>query len=274
MLQAQGVSVFRHGKKLIDSVSLMVAPGQLTVMVGPNGAGKSTLLKAFANEYKVDSGTITLDGVSLKVMSPLQQAKRRAILPQSSQLGFPFSVPEVVAMGRSRFHRLLGSRNTQVIEQAMQLAQVQHLTDRTFTTLSGGERQRVQLARVLAQIWPENTNEPQSRYLLLDEPTSALDLPHQHHVLTIARQLVDEIGMGVLVVLHDLNLAAMYADSVAIMQNGQIVCESGPRDALSEANIERVFGVKVNVIPHPHLSCPLIINHQYSLPTEGMVAYP
>ena len=261
MFVANQITVSRQGKKLLDKVSLSIKPGQLLAVVGPNGAGKSTLLKAFANEFKADSNAISLNGTPMNRWSACDQAKLRAILPQSSALGFPFKVTEVVMMGRSPFQRQLGKRNQEIVKKAIQMARVEHLSERTFTTLSGGERQRVQLARVLAQIWPdEATSKKPARYLLLDEPTSALDLPHQHHVLNTAKQLVNDQGMGVLVVLHDLNLAAMYADQIAIMQAGNVVYEGSPHDCLSEVNIQTVFGVKVKVIPHPNLDCPLIIS--------------
>lgn len=274
MFSADGISLRRNGNKLLDGVSLAIQPGQVAAIVGPNGAGKSTLLKVFSNDLKADEGEVLLNGQPLVRWSALEQAQQRAILPQSSQLTFPFKVQDVVMMGRSPFRSQRARHHTAIVERAMVLAEVQHLAQRTFTHLSGGERQRVQLARVLAQIWPEGNQtaapgSDQPRYLLLDEPTSALDLPHQHHVLQLARRLVTEHNMGVLVVLHDLNLAAMYADQIAVLQGGRLVCAGEAQSVLTETHIRAVFGIEVDVTHHPGLDCPLIISHHTAMPDEA-----
>lgn len=261
MFRAEQVTLHRHGKNLLDQVSLTITPGEMTAIIGPNGAGKSTLLKTFAAEIKPDTGQIVMNGKPLSQWSAREQAKVRAILPQSSQLTFPFKVPDVVMMGRSPYQgQMTNAENGVIVDQVMQMTEVSHLRERTFTTLSGGERQRVQLARVLAQLWVEEPEQP--RYLLLDEPTSALDLPHQHHVLSIAGQLAKNHNMGVLVVLHDLNLAAMYADRIAILKSGRRVCEGTPQDVLNAHHIHDSFGINVAVSNHPDHDCPLIISHR------------
>lgn len=261
MFRAEQVTLHRHGKNLLEQVSLNIVPGEMIAVVGPNGAGKSTLLKTFAAEIKPDQGQIVLNSKPLRQWSTRQQAGVRAILPQSSQLTFPFKVPDVIMMGRSPYQgQVSTAENSAIIEQVMQMTEVGHLRERTFTTLSGGERQRVQLARVLAQLWVDEPDQP--RYLLLDEPTSALDLPHQHQVLSIAGQLAKTHNMGVLVVLHDLNLAAMYADRIAILKQGRRVCEGIPQDVLNAHHIYDSFGINVAVSRHPDHGCPLIISHR------------
>ena len=168
-------------------------------------------------------------------------------------------------MGRSPYrHSHSHPQNWQAVQAVLQLADVQHLQGRLFTTLSGGEQQRVQLARVLAQLWQAAAQTP--RYLLLDEPTSALDLAHQHQVLAVARNLARTWQVGVLAVLHDLNLAALYADRIALLKQGRLLHCDSPINTLTREQIQIAFGLDVAVIPHPqHSDCPLIITHALPL---------
>jgi iron complex transport system ATP-binding protein len=194
----------------------------------------------------------------------------RAVLPQNSSLQFAFRVVDVVLMGRSPHNpSLFTERDHAIATAAMQRADVSHLRDRLFPSLSGGERQRVHMARVLAQIW--DNGDKTARYLLLDEPTSALDLLHQHSTLAIARRLADEQGTGVLVVLHDLNLAALYADRVAVMQSGGLVCQGVPSEVLRSEIIEDVFGIAVSVDVHPaNPARPLVITNPFKHRMRGI----
>lgn len=259
MLQAEHVHVQIDGKTLLEGIDLHLQAGEVLAVVGPNGAGKSTLLKILGNELRPSQGTVWLNNKRLTEWSPLAQAHVRAILPQSSRLSFPFRVEEVVLMGRSPYrHSHTHKQNWEAAQQAMAMAQVGHLQGRIFTTLSGGEQQRVQLARVLAQLWQPQHHEP--RYLLLDEPTSALDLAHQHHVLGLAHHLAQAWNIGVLAVLHDLNLAALYADRIAILKDGRLQTCGSPTAVLCPHEIRRAFAVETEVIPHPAQShSPLVI---------------
>lgn len=260
MLQAQNISVQVGNKTLLDNVSLAVEAGQVLSIIGPNGAGKSTLLKVLSNEMLPSQGRVYLNQRLLKQCSVKEQARLRAILPQQSHLNFPFKVEDVVQMGRSPFQGISTSQHDQsIVDQALELTQVEHLRARNFMQLSGGEKQRVQLARVLAQIW-DKPQDDQTRYLLLDEPTSALDLSHQHHVLSIARELAKSWHIGVLTVLHDLNLAATYSDSIAVIKDGKLVQQSTPTDVLKPTLIKHTFNLDVDVTDHPHQDCPLIIS--------------
>lgn len=259
MFEIKNVSYSIGEKKLIDQFSLNLDSGELLVVLGPNGAGKSTLIKLMSGEYKPDSGQVRLDEKLLHSISLKQRARIRAVLPQSSSLNFPFKVSEVVKMGRSPHAGAGLSVDQDIVSKALEMADAHHLKDRIFTTLSGGERQRVHLARVLAQIWPEH-NDGSPRYLLLDEPTSALDLAHQHKTLMTAKKITKSFGIGVLAVLHDLNLAAYYADRLAILQDGKLLCQGKPETVLTQDNIYQAFGIPVKVIDHPiHHNCPLVV---------------
>ena len=255
-LEARAVDVRRGGRGLLREVDLAVRPGEVLVVLGANGAGKSTLLRCLSGELLPDAGAIHLNGRALAGWAPRECAKRRAILPQQSALSFPFTALEVALMGRIP-HGGPGRGDIGIATQALVAAEAAHLAERSYTTLSGGERQRVHLARILTQVWqPLPDDEP--RYLLLDEPTASLDLAHQHTTLALVRQWAQR-GLGVMVVLHDLNLAAQYGDRIAVLKDGQLVTAGHPHAVLEPPLIAEAFGLPVRVIPHPELDCPLII---------------
>lgn len=260
MLEARKISVQLGGKKILDDVSLNIKPGEVLAVIGANGAGKSTILKALSGDVSVDTGQIIMNDKPLCDWSLSERAEIRAILPQNSTLSFPFSVQDVVLMGRNPHCKYKeSSRDHQIVAKAMQAVEINHLQYRQYQTLSGGERQRVQFARILSQIWEPVTSQP--RYLLLDEPTSALDLAHQHETLAIARILSTKQGVGVLVILHDLNLAALYADRIAILKNGSLIAQGTPQAVLTEPVIELAFGYSVTISTHPQKrNCPLVIS--------------
>lgn len=262
MLEAQSLHYSIAGNPIINGVSLQVLPGELMVIVGPNGAGKSMLLKLLAGEIVADSGSVSMNGRLMESITLKHRAKLRAVLPQSSSLSFPFKVAEVVMMGRSPHQGAGYQKDCQAVEQILEVVDATHLKDRNYTTLSGGECQRVQLARVLVQIWEKESDEV--RFLLLDEPTSALDLAHQHNTLKIARQFAKQENVGVLAVLHDLNLAALYADKIVMMKAGEILRVGKPNAALNPELIQQVFDIEVDVVPHPgHNACPLVIAYAH-----------
>ena len=255
MIAALGVGVTAGGRVILDEVSIDVVPGAVTALVGPNGAGKSTLLRVVAGDVRATAGAVTLDGTSVAAWKPDALARRRAVLPQDSSLAFPFTAMEVVLMGRTP-HARSGSngRDREIATHALAAVDLAGFEERLYPTLSGGERQRVQLARVLAQVW-ENDG---PRALLLDEPVASLDLAQQQRVLLIARDFARE-GAAVLVVLHDLNLAAQYADTIALMRGGRMIAAGSPDDVLTSAIVLEVFGVNVQVMPHPCARCPLVV---------------
>jgi iron complex transport system ATP-binding protein len=254
-LHAEGLIVQIGDKSLIQNIELALAPGEILAVVGPNGAGKSTLLRVLAGELLPTDGRVSIENRSLNAWRKRELARMRSVLPQSSTLTFGFLAQEVVLMGRTP--HLSGGESREdhaIVAEAMHMTRTDHLIDRVYTTLSGGERQRVQLARVLAQIWEGEA----PRYLLLDEPTNNLDLSHQHGTLTIARQFAER-GVGVLAVLHDLNLAAQYADQVLILKDGQALAKGTPESVFTPDIIQQTFDLPVMVQPHPCYNCPLII---------------
>ncbi|MCQ8116414.1 heme ABC transporter ATP-binding protein [Methylomonas rosea] len=261
MLTATNTSVRIGAKILLNSVSLDLHPGEVLAVIGPNGAGKSTLLRTLSGELSAQSGKLLMNGRPLAAWPSQEAAKMRGVLPQASALAFRFCVMEVVMMGRSP-HRQSRSHadNIAIVRQALALTDTTHLAERIYTTLSGGERQRVQLARVLAQIW--EPCDPLHRYLLLDEPTSALDLAHQHAVLAIARRFADTSAAGVLAILHDLNLAALYADRIAVLHRGRLITVGTPGQVLNSELIRQIFNYPVTVGTHPlYPDRPLTIPH-------------
>ncbi|WP_433590266.1 heme ABC transporter ATP-binding protein [Nocardia sp. CA-145437] len=249
-LRARQVSAKRGDRTVLDGIDFDVVAGQIVALVGPNGAGKSTLLAALAGELELSGGSVELDGHALTHWTHLDMARRRAVLPQSHTVGFPFSAREVVAMGRSPWARTARQEHDeQAIAAAMAATDVERFAARPFPALSGGERARVALARVLAQ---------DTATLLLDEPTAALDLGHQEQVLRLARDRATA-GAAVVVVLHDLGVAAAYADRVAVLDAGRIAADGPPRQILTAELLTRVYQHPVDVFDHPVTGAQLVL---------------
>ena len=257
MLAARDLHFFRGPRQILDGVAGELRAGRVTALLGPNGAGKSTLLKLFAGELTPHSGRVELGGQPLTGQSTREIARRRAVLPQESQLAFAFPAREVVMMGR--FPHLRDGetpRDAEICDAALAQVEAAHLAERLYPTLSTGEKQRVQLARVLAQIWEPPASGP--RYLLLDEPTAALDLAHQHATLRTAREWARS-GAVVLVVLHDLNLAMTYADDAWVLENGRLAVAGPIEETLTTTLIERVFHVSAELLPRPGATRPAVL---------------
>ena len=253
MLQAENLTLKRGSAVVLSDIEVALQPGEVLGMLGPNGAGKSTLLAALCGELLPSAGRVSLDGRALSEWDGPSRAQRLAVLPQSSTLNFAFTVEAVVAMGR--LPHASGARlDAEIVTAALNAADVAHLTGRNYLHLSGGERQRVHLARVLAQLWPGRSGQ----VLLLDEPTSMLDPLHQHTTLQAVRTFA-AAGCAVLVVLHDLNLAARYCDRLLLLANGRAQALGSPQEVLQPALLEAVFGLQVLVHSHPELGHPLII---------------
>ncbi len=253
MLRAENLAVRRGGKLVLTDISLELQPGEVLGVLGPNGAGKSTLLDALGGELSPAHGQVLLDQRPLAEWSGPERAQRLAVLPQSSTLSFAFRVEEVVGMGRLP-HASGRARDMEIIEAALVAADAAHLTGRSYLELSGGERQRVHLARVLAQLWPGAAGQS----LLLDEPTSMLDPLHQHTTLQATRAFAER-GAAVLVILHDLNLAARYCDRVLLLERGRPHALGSPDEVLRAEPLQAVFGLQVLVQRHPERGHPLII---------------
>ena len=254
MLRVENLQISRGRKTVLADVTLDLLPGEVLGVLGPNGAGKSTLLGALCGELHPDHGKIWLGQQALRDWSGSQRAQRLAVLPQTSTLDFAFRVEEVVGMGRLPY-QTGRVRDDEIIDAALQAADVAHLSGRSYLALSGGERQRVHLARVLAQLWPGE----EGQTLLLDEPTSMLDPLHQHTTLQTIRTFADR-GAAVLVILHDLNLAARYCDRILLLDGGRPHALDTPVRVLRPEPLKAVFGLDVLVQPHPERGHPLIIS--------------
>ncbi|MBL4834444.1 MAG: heme ABC transporter ATP-binding protein [Pseudomonas sp.] len=253
MLTVSQLGCARGGCQILTGIEFQLRSGEVLAVLGTNGAGKSTLLATLSGELSHPEGDIKLAGRPLAAWPAAQRARRLAVLPQSSSLAFAFSVEEVVLLGRLP-HAVGHDEDRRVVAEVMHATDIDHLRQRSYLALSGGERQRVHLARVLAQIW--DAAEPAC--LLLDEPTASLDLAHQRLILQSAREIARR-GNAVLLVLHDLNLAACYADRLLMLDRGRVAALGTPWEVLQAERIQQVFGVEVEVARHPRLDCPLII---------------
>ncbi|VVE46236.1 heme ABC transporter ATP-binding protein [Pandoraea anhela] len=270
MLSAHDLTIAHTESPVLDGLSLDIRPGELLVLLGRNGAGKSTLLKALAGEPLPPRahmrGAITLNGALLSQYTSAALARLRAVLPQTAQLSFPFSALEIVTMGRLPFpgsatrSTTSGARSKRKSDEdiamlALEQAGALSLMHRDVMTLSGGEWARVQFARVLAQLWPDESAGAPSvpRYLLLDEPTAALDLAHQHHLLALTRELAKSWGFGAMAIVHDVNLAARHADRMALLADGRILATGTPYEVMRADLIETTLGLPVQVITPQNL---------------------
>ena len=254
MLRAENLAVQRGPCTVLADIHLELRPGEVLGVLGPNGAGKSTLLAALSGELPAAHGRVLLDERPLSAWHGPERARRLAVLPQTSSLGFAFRVEEVVSMGRLP-HATGRTRDAEIVGEALAAADAAHLAGRNYLELSGGERQRVHLARVLAQLWPGG----EGQVLLLDEPTSMLDPLHQHTTLQATRAFAEQ-GAAVLVILHDLNLAARYCDRLLLLEHGRPHAFGTPDDVLRAEPLRAVFGLEVLVQRHPERVHPLIVS--------------
>jgi len=260
MLEASDIT-FRVGDRaLISEVSVSFAPGRLHLVVGPNGAGKSTLIKVLARLLRPDTGRVEYEGADVRHASESDLAKRRAVLSQAVEVAFPLTVREIVMMGR---HPHFGSRpgpvDEKIVEELMEFFDVTEFGDRNYQTLSGGERQRVNFARVLAQLWREGSappaapgrppTPPSCRYLFLDEPLTFLDIRHQIAFMKKVRGFADAPDVVTVGVVHDLNLAARFADQIVLLKHGRVVANGTAAEVLTPDRIRDVFGVEPTFIP-------------------------
>jgi len=250
LAEARQVRVTLGGTQVLDGVDLVARAGEIVALVGPNGAGKSTLLAALTGDIDPESGAVSVDDRPISTWSHTDLALRRAVLPQQVTVTFPFTVTDVVQMGRAPWARTPASELDDIaVRAALAEADIVALADRHVPSLSGGERARVALARVLAQ---------STQLLLLDEPTAALDVHHQELVLSVVRRRVAD-GDGAVVVLHDLGLAAAHADRIAVLANGRIIADGPPEAVLTADLLTAVYQHPIDVIRHPESGALLVL---------------
>lgn len=252
-LRADTVTLAYDGRTVSTDLSVSIPSGRFTVILGPNACGKTTLLRALARLLNPHGGQVVLDGKDIRRYPTKEVARCLGLLPQSSFAPFGISVADLVARGRFPHQRALqqwSQADDVAVTHAMQVTNVTELAERSVDELSGGQRQRVWLAMVLAQETP---------LLLLDEPTTFLDIAHQLEVLELCRRLNRHDGRTLVLVLHDLNQAARYADHIIVMRDGAIVAEGAPHAVLTPTMLAEVFGLQAHIMADPITGTPLVI---------------
>jgi iron complex transport system ATP-binding protein len=257
---ARDVTVRIGSATLLEGVTVEVRPGELVAVAGPNGAGKSSLVGILAGDRRPTQGSASLDGHDLAGWSRTELARRRAVMGTSHEVAFDLDVEQVALLGRLPVHGGdPDTRDREIVRDLLEAVDCLPLASRRFSTLSTGERQRVALARALAQVAADGESTvTEERYLLLDEPTSSLDPAHQHLAMGLLRRQTGA-GRGVLAVLHDLNLAAAYADRIVLMARGRVVADGPTEQVLRPEVLEPVFGIPMLVMPHASRPYPVIV---------------
>lgn len=239
------------GRRVLHGLTATLQASHMFALVGPNGSGKSSLLRLLARQEVPSAGQLDYRGRNIAGISRLEFARRVAFLPQFPPPANSMTVRELVALGRFPWHGALGrfsERDAEKTDEAIRRTDLTHMAGRIVETLSGGERQRVWLAMMLAQ---------ETDCLLLDEPTSALDVAHQIEILALIRDLSRERGMGVVIVLHDINLAARYCDEILALKSGKLIARGESRDIVTAPVLEQIYGVDMGVMPHPSTGLPM-----------------
>lgn len=253
MIEIRNLVVERGGCAVVNDVSLDVSPGEFVVLVGPNGSGKSSLVGAVSGDLRYSQGSVRIGGLDVSTTSRPDLARQRSVMTQNNPVSFGFTVREVVGFGRSPWRATSTSEHdAELIDSAISKLDLQHLADRPVQALSGGELARVAMARALAQ---------DTATMILDEPTAALDLRHQVELLSIVREQVTQ-GRSALVVLHDLTLAAQFADRVAVLQSGRVAAQGPPQEVLAPQTLSQIYGVQIFTLTNPETSTPVIVAGQ------------
>ncbi len=255
VLRLDGVSAAPWGEPVLVDIRLAVAAGEVVALIGPNGAGKSSLLRLIAGDFPASAGTLEFGARTLADWPRRELAQHLAFLPQLSLLNFPYTVEEVVLLGRTP-HATGARADREIAHHALTATDTQALRNRLYTQLSGGERQRVQLARVFAQIW--DSGDMSGKLLLLDEPTAALDLAHQQQ-LAGAIAGIAQRGCAVMLVVHDVNLAAAVGSRLLVLDKGRQVASGTPAEVLTPTMFRDLFHADVLVQQHPNGRQPLVI---------------
>ena len=254
MLAVNQLNISIKTRKLLQDINFSIQPGELFVIIGPNGAGKSTLLKALTEEINY-SGEINFQQQSIKKWTTAKLAKTRAKFSQHHQQDIPLPVNEVVMMGRyPYFASKPNLKDLKVVSESLKLTEMIAFKDKSYNQLSGGEKQRVHLARIFAQL----NNEFQEKLMLLDEPLNNLDVYYQHKVLEAVKGFVKKGNMAA-IVMHDLNLAAQFADRILLLKDGKTVKYGDPKQVLTSKTICDVYDFPCKVMSHPLAQTPMIV---------------
>jgi len=257
MLKTENISFSIDKKQILKNVSASFQPGEFNMVLGPNGSGKSSFLKIFSGEINKFDGSVFYDDKRIKEIKKEELAKKRAVMSQQPELSFPLLVEEVVMMGRyPHFSFSPNKKDIAVCNEVIDKMNLSSFKERNYLTLSGGEKQRVQFARVLSQIWEQP--ETGYRYLFLDEPLNSLDISYQHEFLQEAATLAKH-NTVLIAIMHDINLAAQYADKLFFLKEGELVKYGTPYDVLTPDLIKHVFNVNAAIISNPVTGKPLVI---------------
>lgn len=257
MIELKDISYRIGNKTILENVSCAVQPGEILTILGANGAGKSTLLKIARGELKPAGGTVAIGNRPLHAWNHKELAQCSAVLQQQTILTLPFSVKEVVMMGRyPHFKSNPAPVDHTIVQSALRQAGIEDFADRNYLELSGGEQQRVHLARVFAQIWC--SDKYATRYLLMDEPGNNLDISHQHNALAMAKRFAAE-GNCVIAILHDLNLAFQYADKVLLLRKGNMQAFGTPTEVLTEENLSYSYDFPMTIHYSESFEYPIIL---------------
>ncbi|EJK87801.1 heme ABC transporter ATP-binding protein [Rhizobium sp. AP16] len=258
MIDVSNLSVQLAGKTVVQDVSFIAEPGALTAICGPNGSGKTTTMKAISGELAYQ-GSVRLNAAEIGSLQPWQLAEIRGVLPQANIISFPFTVREIVRMGLTTGRNRHPEQADRIAADALASVDLTGFEGRFYQELSGGEQQRVQLARVLCQI-SEPVIDGKPCWLLLDEPVSSLDISHQLTIMTLARQFCQR-GGGVIAVMHDLNLTALFADQMVLLKNGQLQAAGPVAEVLTDRHLLDVFGCALRVNRIPNDGAPFVLAH-------------
>ncbi|KAA0968475.1 heme ABC transporter ATP-binding protein [Aureimonas fodinaquatilis] len=254
MLAAKSLHKRLGERDILADVSVTVRPGEFVAIIGANGAGKSTLMKILSGELAADSGTVHLLGEDVASTSASRLAAMRAVVPQSAEMAFPFTAYEIVRLG-AEAGGALNAQHPQICLAALEQVDLAAMAGRLVPTLSGGEAQRVYLARAIAQLMAMKGAQ---RFLFMDEPTSSLDLQHQVHAIRIGRKLAGQ-GVGVLAILHDLNLASLAATRIVALCDGKVIADGEPAKVVDDTLIRRLYNIDIGVNATPGPDKPFVL---------------
>ena len=251
-IRCESIDINLNKREILKNISIEVKEKEILSIIGPNGAGKSTLLKSLAGDINPTNGNIFYDGININQIDIQERAFTRSVMSQLQPIAFDFSVKDIVEMGWiDRGESKYADQFDDAVQEVILKCGVKDLIDRNFNTLSGGEQRRIHFARTLLQLWrPSNSSDP--KYLFLDEPTANLDLTYEIKLLNIVKDVAQE-GAGVILVLHDLNLAAKFSDKVAILKGGLLIDIGLPKDILKSTLLSDVYEIKVEVKNNPLL---------------------
>jgi iron complex transport system ATP-binding protein len=245
MISAKNITCIKNSREILSDVSFSAKPNEVLAILGPNGAGKSTLLNIISGADKEYGGEVTYSDVNLKSVNSSSLALKRAVVSQKTNFQLPFTPLEIALMGRSPYNSVNKILDYQIAEKSLELTECSNFINQNYLTLSGGEQQRVQIARCLAQIAFEETNF--NRFIMLDEPTSSLDIGKSVRLMNILKPLINN-NLGIIWIVHDINLAIKYADKLLLLKDGKLFASGNTNEIATEERISELYELKLKRI--------------------------